>query len=486
MDKINLETITSYMNFNESEFEKKLIEYKASNAEKPTVQSADVYDAEEKSSVMSGLKDSFDFTREYGFGLASAASDYLQNGKITFLNDIKSLDSLLEVVGDGGSFSEKDGILTLVDKTGKITDVVSKESVMNGLKIESGLGITNDIFSAINVGASAVGLLDTLKELKHELKISDNGVLSNSTARVIDASNTLVNDIGLGSLSFLSSATANVSKTMASAGAMSFNTLSGILSVTGKVTGGLNIASGVLNTGKGLYDSFKAGNDMHEANKADTKLNQFAAEQVAGNKRYLHRVRTDAQQRVAGGVLNTLTGAIDIAGGIISFFPAAQVAGTVLSLANMALKLIGKFAISKYFKSKHKNQAWADILGFSGIKEYKAFEDKVGKENFRRVLRRKTGVTTRQSYADALNITDAIDIFTMAKLHSGKTDDTASTDEKIIQTTLSGVGYSDPKKYKNLKLSDVLSKVGAGDDWKSTLKASITDKKSREKSEDIA
>jgi len=178
---------------------------------------------------------------------------------------------------------------------------------------------------------------------------------------------------------------------------------------------------------------------------------------------------------------------------IIALLKAFKVKGFLIfvRIDTKSQNAASKSGSSKYFEGKNKDQSWADILQFSGVKEYNAFEKRIGDENFRRVLRRKTGISTRQGYSDALNITDAIDIYTMAKTHSGNPD-TKNTSEKITQATLSGVGYSDPSKYKELKLKDVLSKVGADSDWKGTLKASITDKKgvfsgkTREEKEDIA
>lgn len=526
MDKINLETITSYMNFNESEFEKQSALYRTLSAAGMTSQKPDIdggYDGKTSTSIIPDKKkiagmaaggavtlgektpggvvaalQNLDGMSLKIFDLQTIADnpEKIITGKTDGLpysnfdisiGNLSDAKLMINNIKYGKDWHESGEMLYLIDGNGETVEV-PKADVFKGLCINGGVGLISCPFEVINIIKNCTQVPKMIDDLAHAGKIGNGGFFSDEVEKTLTALGFISNDVILKSTKAVTSAVENTSKIIAGAGAMSLSTLSGILSVTGKVTGAANIASGVINTGKGVYDAFKAGNDMHEANKADMELGQYGMRRTAQNSRFLHRVRTAAQQRVAEGVLNAATGAVEIAAGILSIIPSpyVQMAGSGIGFANMALKFLVKFVISKYFKSKHKNQAWADILGFSGIKQYKAFEDKVGKENFRRVLRRKTGVTTRQSYADALNITDAVDIFTMAKLHSGKTGGIASTDEKIVQTTLSGVGYSDPKKYKDLKLKDVLSKVGVGDDWKSTLKSSITDKSSREKSEDIA
>ena len=503
MNTINLETITSYMNFNESEFEKQAALYRTLSSAGMTSQKPDIdsgYDGEGKSGIIPDRKKVSEMAKDNALDIAEEVPEKIITGlsKIPskFMpfdwlkigaDNVKDAGLLLENFEYDRAWSEAGDKLNLIEKDGTVKEVL-KADVFRGLCINGGIGLAKCPAEALNIIKNCKEVPQMLEDLAHAGQIGNGGFFSEETEKALEVSGFISNDIILKSTSAAVSAVENTSKVIAGAGAMSLSTLSGILSVTGNISGAVDIISGTINFAKGGYDALKGRHDLHKAQKADSELGQYGAEKTAQNSRFLHRVEVAARQRRAQGILDTITGAAEIAAGAISLIPspATQITGTVLSLANMALKLIGKFAISKYFKSKHKNQAWADILGFSGIKQYKAFEDKVGKENFRRVLRRKTGVTTRQSYADALNITDAIDIFTMAKLHSGKTDDTASTDEKIVQTTLSGVGYSDPKKYKDLKLKDVLSKVGVGDDWKSTLKASITDKNEREKSEDIA
>lgn len=493
MDQINLETITSYMNFNEDEFEKKAAAYRLIAAkkaiEKPTAASADGgYDGEGKSGIRGQVVDTI---KDNALDIAESVPEKV----ITVLDKIKIRDVraaklLLDNMSDNKNWSVSGDLFKLIDDNGETKDF-SKIEVFRGLCKNGGIGLLKMPVEVISIFKNCSEVSAMIDDIAHAGLIGNGGFFSDETEKLLATANFITNDIIAKSASATLSAVENVTKIVAGAGGISLKTMSDVLSTTGSIASGISIGSGIINTGKGIYDIAKATHDLHEAENAEQELGKYDMNYTSKNRRILHNAEISARERRAQGILNTATGAVDIASGIVGAIPAAGVAGTVLSLTNMALKFIGKFAISKYFKGKRKDQAWSDILNFSNVDEYKAFEDRVGKENFRRVLRRRTGVATRQAYSDALNITDAIDIFTMAKIHSGNPDSN-DVDEKVTQITLSGVGYSDPKKYKYLRLNDVLAKVGADNNWKGTLKASITDKKgvfsrkTREKSEDIA
>ncbi len=121
-------------------------------------------------------------------------------------------------------------------------------------------------------------------------------------------------------------------------------------------------------------------------------------------------------------------------------------------------------------------KAWADLLNLDGVKKFENYRDNLGgNQNFRLVLRRNTGVVSAGRFANAVKVLDAIDIFTMAKLHSGNKNSSAPED-KLTENVLKGVNFNEPSKYKNITLKDILVKVSVDDgDWKATLKNSITD-----------
>jgi hypothetical protein len=251
------------------------------------------------------------------------------------------------------------------------------------------------------------------------------------------------------------------------------------------------MAKGLIDLGKGIYDAEKGAHDAKQAKEANSDLIKYGIDKTRKNSRFLHQAELNARQNRANGILGAVTGAMDVASGVFSLVPGfGSTVSTAVSLASKAASMIGKFIISKVFNSKKKEQAWADILKFSSVEGYNRFENRIGTDNFRRVLRRKTGVSTREHFSKALNVMDAIDIYTTAKLHSGD-QNSKNPDDNIAKATLSGIGYSDPKAYKEIKLKDILSHVGESGNWKSTLKESISDVssvftgKTREEKEDI-
>lgn len=519
MDKINLETITAYMNFNENEFEKQAEVYRTITAagmtsEKPSAQGyGGVFEREGQLGKL--IKDNILTVAEQGVGKAPLALNAIDGRTISiydletmvrnpssilnapadkkpefqFSIDIAHLNDaslLLDNINKGKNWEDLGDKVRLIQSDGEPMDV-PKADIFKGLCVNGGMGLLKCPVEALSIIKNCFEVRKMAKQIAHTRQIGDSGFLSDQVSQIIDAIAFGTNNIALKTLSAGASAVGNTSKILASTGLMSLGTMSDFVSVTGKVTGAVNIATGAINMGVGIKDIAKGAHDVKRAETAKKELDKFQGKDTSQNSRFLNGVKIAAQQKRAQGILNTVTGAAEITAGVLSLIPSgtAQMVGTGITLANVAVKFLGKFLISKYFKGKKKDKAWADILGFKSREEYQSLEKRVGKENFRRVLRRRTGVTTRQSYADALNITDAIDIFTMAKLHSGKAD-TKNEDEQLVQKTLSGAGYSNPAKYKDLKLKDILAKVDAADGWKAVLKNSITDKKSREKSEDIA
>lgn len=490
LDKINLASLTEYMNFDENSFDETAAKYRSAKLneklKRPTASSASGdYDGEGSASTLPDMATIKELLKE---NAPDIISTIIENSKKAFdettiplLNwnigtgHLKNSSLFLDNINEGKPWKDSGEDLILIDEDDQpIT--VPKSDVFKGLCIDGGIGLAvvpADILCILRNCAKVPKMLD---EIAHAGMIGNGGFFSDAVEKILETSNFITSDIIAKSASVIVSTTENISKILAGAGEMSLTTLSELLSITGSITGGINIGTGILKTGKGIYDVAKATHDLHQAQNAETELGQYGKNKTAMNTRALHQVQLNEKEKRVNGVLNTITGALDITKGVLSLVPGAQIAGTVVGIANMALGVIGKFAISKFFKSKKKDQAWTDILKFSNMDEYHKFESKVGTENFHRVLRRKTGIGTRQKFADSLNIIDAIDIYTMAKLHSGNAN-TKDTDEKILQTTLKGMGYGDPSSYKDLRLSDVLGKVGADSNWKSVLKDAITDKK---------
>lgn len=505
MDKINLASITEYMNFDENSFDKMAKQYRISKLQKqiarPDASSASGgYDGEGKTNIIPDKEEIKETLKDNAIDISSKipeiAKKAVDETKIPLLNwnigsgHIKNSSLLLENINNSKPWYEDGEDLILINDDNTPIKV-PKAEIFKGLCIDGGIGLAKCPLSVLSIIKNCTEVPQMMKEIARAGKLGNGGFFSDEVEQILEASNFITSDIIAESASAALEVTENISKILVGAGKMSIDTLSNVLSVTGAISAGIDIGKGIISTGKGVYDAAKATHDLHKAQNAETELGKYGKKKTAKNTRLLHQVQVTQREKRANGILNAVTGALDIANGVLSLVPGAQLAGTIIGIANMALGAIAKFAISKFFKSKKKDQAWSDILQFSSVDEYNKFESRVGTENFHRVLRRKTGVGTRQKFADSLNIIDAIDIYTMAKLHSGKAD-TKDTDEKIIQTTLSGMGYSDPSKYQYLRLSDVFGKVGADSDWKSVLKDAITDKKgvfnrkTREQKEDTA
>jgi len=256
--------------------------------------------------------------------------------------------------------------------------------------------------------------------------------------------------------------------------------------VLGFIGGATNVASGLVDFTKGAINTGQAIKSMKTAKTSMRELEQLSAggADTAQASRLVGRAEIIAQQNAAEGVLDMVTGGIQVAGAVSSMIPGGEAVGTGLGILASAVSFFGKIAISRYFKGKVTDSTWAGVLGYSKG----GYEDLISRmggthfggradERFHNVLRRKTGLSTRTDYANALLVTDAIDLYTAARaypiINGGGQAPPIDTKQQVIKTTLSGMQIK-PSEYGSVELDTILDNLKLDTDWRGTLKKAIT------------
>jgi len=261
-----------------------------------------------------------------------------------------------------------------------------------------------------------------------------------------------------------------------------FQTFSSIGDITGVVGGAIDIVSGV---SQAIYH----GHAAHRATKAKRKIRDLKAANSEQFARFMKQYSLAEKEQAWEGGVDAVKGTVSTAMAIASIAaaPAALVTGGV-GLACFAASLAAKKIIQSVFKGKKNEAAFRDLIGEG---KYNNIMDRMGgksSERFHNVLRRTTGIPTRTGYRQALNVTDAIDLYTAAHAYNALNPggNPVNNEQQVIKTAMGGLGYSDPKKYGNIKLEDILGKVQESGNWKGTLTAAITQNQHMNDKEDIS
>ncbi|MBQ8687621.1 MAG: hypothetical protein IJ512_03600 [Ruminococcus sp.] len=248
------------------------------------------------------------------------------------------------------------------------------------------------------------------------------------------------------------------------------------------LTGSLDALMGGYRTATGAVAYKKADHAKHRLREMENNGSiDKDSRRLGMAKRLVNQRRIVAEKQTTEGAVDVVTGVIRAIGGAIAMvpIPIVSVIGTGVGLVGTGLNLLAKkLIISKVFKNKAVNQAWSEVLKYSNVKEYTAAIDKMGHRGdarFHDILRRKTGIATRTNFAAALKITDAIDMYTSAKVYGASRVLHRGSDFEMIKTAMRGLGYNDPDKYSRIRLEDLLGKVDADKDWRAGLRKAITD-----------
>lgn len=399
--------------------------------------------------------------KDFSFGMTE---DQLSEAKNTKLN--RNSDEKL-------SMSKK--------SDGKTSNkMVSQKSLSNKFAADGAIGTLKSICGVVGQVFKWLKIVDINQEIKH---YKEAGMLDDARIKNYEMIASVINNL---------IDVTNVLKDFAKSG-VDIATAAGGLTLGGAqiastiftaVGGGLSAASGFVNTLFSMAEYNKAERSKNAANEGLKQLDDLKKANnnvdIRQGSRMLERVKISASKNKAEASLNMATGAAQIASGIFSAVPGGALVGTALGLAASAASFVGKLAISHYFKGKMVDKTWEGVLGIDEA-SYKKLKKDLGEkssERFHNILRRKTGIPTRQDYADALAVTDSVDLFAAAKaypiINASNLDNPESDDQKIIKETLSGMQISDPKKYGNVTLEYIMNKTGANKDWRGTLKHAIT------------
>ena len=255
---------------------------------------------------------------------------------------------------------------------------------------------------------------------------------------------------------------------------------------------GFNIASGVIDTIGGIADSIIHGLAASRATKAGKKIKEIDAANSKQFSRFMHQYNLAEKERMTEGIVDSVKGAASTAWAIasIALAPSAIVSG-IVSVGCIAASIAAKQIIKKIFKGKQTEEAFRDLIGagkYDDIMKRMSGRWTSGRsdERFHNVLRRTTGIATRTDYRQALNVTDAIDLYTAARVYRAVNPlgEPQNKEQQVIKAAMGGLGYN-ISGYDQVSLEDILGKVGEDSDWKGILRTALTNNHKMIEKEDV-
>ena len=285
-------------------------------------------------------------------------------------------------------------------------------------------------------------------------------------------------DILVGAASDIIKASGTIGDTISAGASVAMGTLSA-------VSGGIQMVSGTIDLVKGIIDTAGAYGAAGDARKEFNNLIAMTNGKSSVGSRVAKRA--ELQQRKAGaeGIVDSISAGVDVVNGglgVTAGVLAATGVGAVVGAAfGVTAAILGAFTkgasfvakqiIARYFKNAKVREDWMGVLGYSADEYAKINKDMGGKskERFDDSVHRVTGLGSRQKYADALTVTDGIELFVGARAYP-TLEGNSKAMVKGALTSL-GVGEND---FTSVNLPDILEKTGGEKDWRGALQKALT------------
>ena len=218
-----------------------------------------------------------------------------------------------------------------------------------------------------------------------------------------------------------------------------------------------NVEKSVKGAVKGLSTT------VEEAFAAENMISEIDFWEKENNPQY---VRIMAAARRAS-INNSVNGVVDAASSITKgIFCNEKFTGTLLGWGISAAAAGLKFVIGLGFGGYDKSALLNSPEVFGGLK----YDDKlVPDEKFNQILRKCTGITSKDKVYSAVKTTDAIAVHQRMLMSLQKPD-------YEVERLLSSIGYKDKVMYPNIRVADLMKKTGhepTGGDWRRELKDTL-------------
>lgn len=219
------------------------------------------------------------------------------------------------------------------------------------------------------------------------------------------------------------------------------------MTVLGAATAGINI-------GKGLVDSELARQDKNQMRDA------AASRRELGQSGYARFLETAAVEKAVA----QFEGYVDAAKGTLSvIFALTGVGGLLATGIALAAGIAAKKIAGAVRRSAQKNKVLDSPEVLGGIDYNKNL---ISDEDFENILANVTGINNKDSLYSAIKITDSINI------HGAMRRSLADPDPDV-DAALSGLGFSDKSKYRDIRLKDLQKKIGYSGDWRQDLRHAV-------------
>lgn len=235
------------------------------------------------------------------------------------------------------------------------------------------------------------------------------------------------------------------------------------------VVPGINIATGTLTAASGIAGVAGAKhteNAMRDMLGQDRYAGGYDAADQSGVEDYeaMRMAKSAAYNRKVASGFDIATGSVDALSGAAMFIPGY---GTAISGGLTALSVagkMGKFATGKALEANSRNKALGEVMDTNEMKMIRGTVDGAGdfsQEEREKMMAKASGASDRGDLHNRMIVRQAVRLH--QKISEGGTDGTT-------QDILAGMGFADPKKYKNISVQQLAEKMGfTGSDWQSVL-----------------
>lgn len=216
----------------------------------------------------------------------------------------------------------------------------------------------------------------------------------------------------------------------------------------------LGAAAAGINIGKGLVDSELARQDKNQMRDA------AASRRELGQSGYARFLETAAVEKAVA----QFEGYVDAAKGTLSvIFALTGVGGLLATGIALVAGIAAKKIAGAVRRSAQKNKVLDSPEVLGGIDYNKNL---ISDKDFENILANVTGINNKDSLYSAIKITDSINI------HGAMRRSLVDPDPDV-DAALSGLGFSDKSKYRDIRLKDLQKKIGYSGDWRQDLRHAV-------------
>jgi hypothetical protein len=224
------------------------------------------------------------------------------------------------------------------------------------------------------------------------------------------------------------------------------------------------MATNITDAGKNVVDSVSSFKNAHDLKKEKEEMEKSGD---ANADKYVRIMSGARKASMSNGVANIVNAGANVGKGFATSF-LGTTAGKAVNLGiTLGSTIINKL-ISKGFEKSHVNEVLNSPYALGGVK----YDEKlVKKDKFNQILKKVSGITSKDKLYGAIKTVDAISLHAAMRKSYQEPDHTADR-------ALANLGISDRSAYPRVSVYDIMKRSGhepSGGDWRQELKNSLVE-----------